>query len=1710
MRRRTSPKGYESFAPYFEGAGTADEINMRRYQIDQNIAARKRRDARGGWSTFGTDAVAGVLDPINLFAPELKGLGFVGGAVKGAATIGAAGAGAEAVRGTLDPTSSRAETVASMLSSVGLGGVLGGVVGHLTHSVSPVTAATTRPVRPVIDVDNAGAKAAIFNHVTVVKESSGGKNLVGTPTFDGKKVVQAMGAAQVTGDTGKAMAEKLGVPWEPERLKSHKPEDIAYQKELGYAYWDEAVRASNGDLETAFKYYYGGPNRKSWGEKTNAYARESMAMLGYGDGAKSVMGSANPVAVMNALQGMERPSHVEVDGRWLPVVDGALPNGGLAARVPAKSAGEILGSSVDSAARAERGGDAGLGRAPEPSIFDGVTKFRLKEIPDVAVSWAQRAHHDEGFAAELGLGRYPDPPEIERAIMDERKSQLMAEAQRKADAGEYNSRPGAAAGGDATDASGQPIDRALLERQKAALQERLSALEARALKDENARVPTGYRRPTGEEIAKGKYTANARIATGFEKITATAKRLTQKVKELQDEIDAAGGSVTPDLAAGEMFASGSPLAAEGDAYARSHLPDHYDSDAIDLRRMDAEKRAQDFDSGELADELPFGMDHDGTNYFESDGEHIRIDTQAIFRSFKDKPWTAPRIAGVTPLPEDAFKDPGEWLDFIVAHEVEHSVNPARAGEDPAAYENRINAQAYEKVQASRAPGGTIDSRLRRLALVGTPLSALERLVKDKDAPIHRSMQLLASDMAVQLAANKLGFTPLKGGSVLQRVERWRVRPLAELQDAVRRGYLEELGLSGEGTRTEVGTRVLAQRGRALVSKLPKFGDGATRKSLAEFKEDVAAAYVGFEGELGGRTVAPSDVAKRVAGKLKELDDGFEKEARSVNLFNKTKELSRLKESAEASARELKKRADTLRGFGKGEAAQEIDDLAAAASARAEDYARKLDEPIMQPGEKQHYHRIYDVKALQEDRDGAISALEQAYRRNHHESPRLAAEAAYDQITLEPSGDIQGPGTAAGLKRLDLPWTNAEAFPYIVRDPELSFGIYARQMGSAIEMTRSFGDAYALDHIDQLRADLAERGVATQKAERAIQLFEDARDHIVGGFHRKDPLAWDYRTARALKNVGNLAVLGKAVYSQVSDLARFIGVQGLGARRLVTGEGPAGLIGSLMSAFAGDISKFHPGGIAKLSGEAGELVTARLSALMMDSDANVLAMRDSAIERSLASAQVPYFMLNLMTPWTIFWKELAGASAAHNIISESKQVAAHIHAGGTIETAAKNVRQMYERLAQHGIDPTVAQLIADMPTETGAGGLHLANVLSWEGERGHEARQALLAAVNGEIRRSVPTPSVLERPRIFDGTFYSAKGREEAQAEIARLRDMLQQTTDPDEAAGIRSQIEAARRDVGRAGRVQMPLLALPFQLHVFAMSAGAKTLYGLMSSSERARFGSIVSLLLAGMTVTYLKAHDPLGGLTTSSHKQRKQAYAWDKMTWGEMAWSSWEYSNLGGIFTDVAKNVTTLARAADVDPSFGAIPNVDPNDHSLRDEVGSSAGVAPALVWGLVEPFVTHDPNNTYADAVRRVVPFNNVIWWKGAVDRVTDALHEPSVATTSMQSPADTAGLSFGRKDGAFFAPDPEAMAPIIKAMQQPATPQLLAPAAYDLSNPPPLRREPKGRRARVMKPQLFGESTTPASAPPPPPPSSQGLPLLRRPRALRSPKRIKPNLF
>jgi soluble lytic murein transglycosylase-like protein len=78
--------------------------------------------------------------------------------------------------------------------------------------------------------------------------------------------------------TAKEMAGKLGLPWRPDLLTSKDGVGARYQQALGDAYLHEGLEKT-GNVRDALRYYHGGPNRKMWGRKTNAYADQVLGRL---------------------------------------------------------------------------------------------------------------------------------------------------------------------------------------------------------------------------------------------------------------------------------------------------------------------------------------------------------------------------------------------------------------------------------------------------------------------------------------------------------------------------------------------------------------------------------------------------------------------------------------------------------------------------------------------------------------------------------------------------------------------------------------------------------------------------------------------------------------------------------------------------------------------------------------------------------------------------------------------------------------------------------------------------------------------------------------------------------------------------------------------------------------------------------------------------------------------------------------------------------------------------------------------------------------------------------------------------------------------------------------------------------------------------------------------------------------------------------------
>lgn len=116
--------------------------------------------------------------------------------------------------------------------------------------------------------------ADILPHL-VQQESGGRVGALGPQTQYG----QAQGLGQQLPSTAQGIAKKLGVPWRPDLMTGTSDAAKQYQSAMTQSYLEEALDKT-GNVADALKYYHGGPNRKLWGPKTEAYSASILRRLG--------------------------------------------------------------------------------------------------------------------------------------------------------------------------------------------------------------------------------------------------------------------------------------------------------------------------------------------------------------------------------------------------------------------------------------------------------------------------------------------------------------------------------------------------------------------------------------------------------------------------------------------------------------------------------------------------------------------------------------------------------------------------------------------------------------------------------------------------------------------------------------------------------------------------------------------------------------------------------------------------------------------------------------------------------------------------------------------------------------------------------------------------------------------------------------------------------------------------------------------------------------------------------------------------------------------------------------------------------------------------------------------------------------------------------------------------------------------------------------
>lgn len=780
---------------------------------------------------------------------------------------------------------------------------------------------------------------------------------------------------------------------------------------------------------------------------------------------------------------------------------------------------------------------------------------------------------------------------------------------------------------------------------------------------------------------------------------------------------------------------------------------------------------------------------------------IFIDASAILSEFEAKPWTNPRYEGIEAFAEDAFKTPQEWLNFVVLHELNHKTTKRLPTETKAAYENRINTLAYDEVRAGRAPLSPTDSALEKLMLLPTPSGTLMRLAP-RQRETHDLAQGIAGDHSTLTLANRAGRPTTPGGSVFQRAQRWLTANYV-MSVQWQKAYVRYV--TGKEASSVAGNAFETFRlGMPLVGQAKRTG----KLTPQEFRDYVGrAVYDDQPFELHGKPISDEDmlIVQGAAREARQLFEQFRIRAQELGMFENQKRLQRevdwRTKANERDARRLEK----LKPGSKlhDEVTAGIKERTTALNQAQEELDNFNAEAVRPAGEQYYFPRIYDLTKVRERYDDFVKLVGESYGGTAEAFERAKVTA---QKILGNNGEefVPGMGGPRNLLGREIPLTNKELTDFIVHDIETVMGLYSRRMGASIEMVGKYGSRMLDDQLDSLKATLQDQSYDNKTIRKIIEEEEDLRDRVLGRFHTKDPMSWDNRTARALKNYGNITLMGRGIYSQTMDIARTVATEGFSP-----------LFKALHAAWRGEARNMVRGAYAKQAGEAMELVNARWMAQMIDNDSALTVTNQTMLERGLAAAQSPFFKLNMMNPFTVVWKEFTSIMTSHTLLDEVNTVANAVRAGRTMATFSKKELKQAQHLASWGIDLRGAQMIADMPIEkTESSSLYLANLENWTGRDGERARELFLGALSGNIRSAVVTPGPLQRAAIMDGVF-RVKGERKEQA-----------------------------------------LLSLPFQLMSFTMSSSAKITHSMLSGRDRNIAVTLGSLMVGGMIATWLKADD--------------------------------------------------------------------------------------------------------------------------------------------------------------------------------------------------------------------------------------------------------------
>ena len=534
-----------------------------------------------------------------------------------------------------------------------------------------------------------------------------------------------------------------------------------------------------------------------------------------------------------------------------------------------------------------------------------------------------------------------------------------------------------------------------------------------------------------------------------------------------------------------------------------------------------------------------------------------------------------------------------------------------------------------------------------------------------------------------------------------------------------------------------------------------------------------------------------------------------------------------------------------------------------------------------------------------------------------------------------------------LHHRSIPATDKELLPFLVNDINYLLRAYSERMHKRIEMARKFGDPTAENKLWNIEMDMLEfeyKGNGNFKEiTKQINHLTDSRDKVYNLFNTSDPTSFfKSRLPATLRNFGSTAMMGKVLFASIVDFARIPMVHGF-----------ANTFRYLNSKhlFAADKEQFNKQ-LAENAwlGDVFDVVMNNTSFRHMAGNEQRVGRGTSAFDRffdkkimkPMEAVQAPFYHLNLLSAWTHKMKEMSQHISTHRFLEDCEKVA-----------KGKATQFELTRLQNYGISKQDARAIGKLPLHRTTNGMIYTKQKEWAATKnGMELGDKLRFASFQDVQRTIITPSLADKPNMMFG--------------VIRINDEGLSEAFDNNVFKFLGGFEKTKY----GGKFNNGFLALPFQFYAWSFAANRRLMLSGLSGREMNVMAGVVTMIGFAAMGDYLK---------NPTYYQHKSAE--------ERIYRAIEMSGVTGLIGDI-NFATEVVSEGMFDSPLGVRPMLGIpgrfGEANIADATGEFIGPAPGMLADLIHALGTDVPFDEKAQTIRRLIPFNNLIWFDDIFKRI------------------------------------------------------------------------------------------------------------------------------